>query len=81
MNGFPADNSLYVRAIQADVFDDKLVTGTVGWELDSRGCGTGRHFANKYQDPLLVRPDLPGRFCRTTLVEGNDKKWYVLELL
>ena len=76
----PADNSLHVRAIRADVFDEKLVSGTVGWELDERGCGTGRHFANKYQDPSLVRPDMPGRFCRTTLVQGDDKKWYVLEL-
>ena len=75
----PADNSLHVRAVQADVFE-KLVSGTVGWELDERGCGTGRHFANKYQDPSLVRPDMPGRFCRTTLVQGDDKKWYVLEL-
>ena len=28
----------------------------------------------------MVKPDLPGRFCRTTLIEGDDKKWYVVEL-
>ena len=64
-----------MSTIQADVFDEKLVSGAVGWELDDRGCGIGRHFADRHQDPLLVRPDMPGRFCRTTLIEGSDKKW------
>ena len=27
-----------------------------------------------------MKPDLSGRFYRTTLVEGNDRKWYVTEL-
>ena len=41
------DNSC-VRAIQAEVIDSVL-NGAVGWELDSRGCGIGRHFAEKYK--------------------------------
>ena len=70
---------LQVRAIQADVLESVL-NGPVGWELDSRGCGIGRHFSDRHMDPLLVKPDLPGRFFRTTLIEGSDKKWYVTEL-
>ena len=54
--------------------------GSVGWQLDSNGCGIGRHYADHHQDPLLLRPDLDGRFYRTTLVEGNNKRWYVMEL-
>ena len=70
---------MHVRAIQADVMEH-VVEGCVGWDLDAYGQGLGRHFDNKYQDPSLVKPDLPGRFCRTTLIEGDDKKWYVVEL-
>ena len=70
---------LNVRAIQADVLDS-VINGPVGWELDSRGCGIGRHFSDCHMDPLLVKPDLSGEFYRTTLMEGNDKKWYVTEL-
>ena len=70
---------LHVRAIQAEVMDH-VVQGNVGWELDQFGHGIGRHFDDKYQDPSLVKPDIPGRFCRTTLVEGDDKRWYVVEL-
>ena len=70
---------MHVRAIQADVMEH-VVEGRVGWDLDAYGQGLGRHFDNKYQDPSLVKPDLPGRFCRTTLIEGDDKKWYVVEL-
>ena len=70
---------LQVRAIQADVLDS-VINGPVGWELDSRGCGIGRHFSDGHMDPLLVKPDLSGKFFRTTLIEGNDKKWYVTEL-
>ena len=39
-----------VRAIQAEVMDH-VVNGAVGWELDGRGCGVGRHFSHKHQDP------------------------------
>eukprot|EP00435_Cladocopium_sp_Y103_P024696 s2951_g6.t1 len=70
---------LSVRAIQAEVNDDVL-QGPVGWELDSRGCGIGRHFSEVHMDPLLAKPDLPGTFYRTTLIEGDDRKWYVTEL-
>ena len=60
---------------------EHVVEGCVGWDLDAYGQGLGRHFDNKYQDPSLVKPDLPGRLiCRTTLIEGDDKKWYVVEL-
>ena len=27
-----------------------------------------------------MKPDLPASFYRTTLIEGNDKRWYVTEL-
>ena len=70
---------LHVRAIQADVNED-LATGSVGWKLDARGCGIGRHFSDRHQDPLLVKPDMPGHFHRTTLVQGRNDKWFVLEL-
>lgn len=63
-----------VRAIQAEV------SGRLGWNLDNSGCGIGRHYGDSYQDPTLVRPDLQGSRFRTTLVEGSDKQWYVLEL-
>lgn len=70
---------LNVSAVQAEVMDDVL-NGSVGWQLDSNGCGIGRHSASNFQDPTLMRPDLHGRLYRTTLAQGNDKKWYVLEL-
>ena len=56
------------------------MNGSVGWELDEWGRGIGRHFAKKYQDPTLVRPGLQGPLYRTTLVEGDDHFWYVMEL-
>ena len=73
------DDSLRVRAIQAEV-QDSVAHGAVGWELDDRGCGIGRHYSDRFQDPSMVKPDMPGRFFRTTLVQGRDSKWYVLEL-
>ena len=72
------DETVFIRAIQAEV-DPGVVNGAVGWELDMRGCGVGRHFANRFQDPLLVKPDLPEDFYRTTLVQDGGK-WYVMEL-
>ena len=72
-------HDVHVRAIQADVMQ-YVVEGNVGWSLDEFGRGIGRHFAEKFQDPTLVKPDLPGRYCRTTLVEDDDKKWQVVEL-
>ena len=72
-------HDVHVRAIQADVMQ-YVVEGNVGWSLDEFGRGIGRHFAEKFQDPTLVKPDLPGRYCRTTLVEDNNKKWQVVEL-
>ena len=56
------------------------MNGSVGWQLDDRGVGIGRHFSDKHQDPTMFKPSIPGSFYRTTLVEGNDKKWYVMEL-
>ena len=67
------------RSIQADVMD-YVVNGQVGWQLDQYGRGIGRHFAEHFQDPSLVKPDLPSWFCRTPLIEGDDRKWYVVEL-
>ena len=74
----PSENVSCIRAIQAEV-DPGIVNGAVGWELDLRGCGVGRHFANRCQDPTMVKPDIPGSFCRTTLVQV-DAKWFVIEL-
>ena len=68
----------HVRAIQADVMD-YIVQGTVGWELDDLGRGIGRHFADRFQDPTLIRPGVSGPLFRTTLIEGDDRKWYVVE--
>ena len=67
---------LHVRASQAM---DYIVQGTVGWELDDFGRGIGRHFADRFQDPTLIRPGVSGPLFRTTLIEGDDKKWYVVE--
>ena len=72
------DEDVYIRAIQAEI-DPGVVNGAVGWELDARGCGAGRHFADRFQDPMLVKPDVSGAFYRTTLVQA-DGKWYVMEL-
>lgn len=68
-----------VRVVQAEVKPD-VVNGRIGWNLDARGCGLGRHFSDCFQDPTLVRPDIHGQKFRTTLVQGDDKRWYVLEL-
>ena len=70
---------LHVLAIQAHVMD-YIVQGTVGWELDDFGRGIGRHFADRFQDPTLIRPCVSGPLFRTTLIESDDKKWYVVEL-
>lgn len=67
------DEDVYIRAIQAEI-DPGVVNGAVGWELDARGCGAGRHFADRFQDPMLVKPDVSGAFYRTTLVQA-DGKW------
>ena len=52
----------HVRAIQADVMD-YIVQGTVGC-----GRGIGRHFADRFQDPTLIRPGVSGPLFRTTLI-------------
>ena len=75
----PPQDRNHVRAIQAALVPS-LLRGKVGWDLDDAGCGVGRHFAERFQDPTLVKPGLSGNLCRTTLAEGNDSKWYVLEL-
>lgn len=46
------------------------MNGAVGCKLDARGCGAGRHFADRFQDPMLVKPDVSGAFYRTTLANG-----------
>ena len=56
--------ALHIRAIQADVLDS-VVNGSIGWELDTKGCGIGRHSSERHQDPTLVKPHM---------------KWYVTEL-
>ena len=38
-----------------------------------------RHFADRFQGPLLVKPDMSGPFYRKTLVEA-DGKWFVMAL-
>lgn len=44
------------------------------------GVGLGRHFSDRYQDPNLVKPEVPEHFCRTTVFEGDDQKWYAVGL-
>ena len=68
-----------VRAVKATVRPDVL-RGEIGWHLDDSGLGLGRHIAETYQDPTLVRPGMHGFRNRTTLVKGDDGFWYVLEL-
>lgn len=42
-----------VRLIQAEVMPD-VVNGRIGWNLDDRECGIGKHFGDCYHDPTLV---------------------------
>ena len=64
----------HVRHVNAMLMDD-LVSGSVGWSLDSNGVGLGRHCGACWQDPTLACPGMEGDKRRTTLVEVNDSKW------
>ena len=55
-------NSWNVRAVKATVRPDVL-RGGIGWHFDASGLGLGRHIAETYQDPTLVRPGF--FFCPT----------------
>ena len=68
-----------VRAVKVTVRPEVL-RGGIGWHLDDSGLGLGRHIAETYQDPALVRPGMHGFRNRTTLVKGDDGFWCVLEL-
>ena len=57
----PGDDFFQVRTIQAEVMEH-IANGSVGWQQDSRGCGVGKHFSNRHQDPLLVKPNMPPNF-------------------
>ena len=37
-------------------------------------------FLTNFRTPVLFDQVLLDTLCRTTLVEGDDRKWYVLEL-
>ena len=53
--------------------------GPLGWNLNQYDLGVGRHYSDKFQDPMLVRPSMTGRKFRTTLLRDAGE-WYVLEL-
>ena len=36
-------------------------------------------FSDRCQDPTMVKPDIPGSFCKTTLVQVYAK-WFVIDL-
>ena len=67
-----------IHAVRAEVTDD-LRLGPHGWNLDRFDLGVGRHYSDKFQDPMLVRPSMSGRKFRTTLLRDAGE-WYVLEL-
>ena len=65
------EDAVCIRAIQAEV-DPSVVKGAVGWELDLRGCGTGRRFSDRFQNAWMFKPDISGALYRTTLVQSED---------
>ena len=52
----------------------------VGWNLNAKGVGTGKHFGHCYQDPTLVCPTLSGSKFRTTLMQSGWFWKYVSQL-
>ena len=66
-----------IHAVKAEVMDE-LRRGPLGWNLGQFDVGIGRHCANAFQDPMLVRPSMTGRKFRTTLLRDSGR-WYVLE--
>ena len=80
LNAEPCENiPEAVRAVRADVMDT-LVQSPLGWTVNTAGYIVGRHLSANFQGPTLAFPALQGPQCRTTLVKGDDSKWYVLEL-
>ena len=69
---------MVIRAVRADVFGE-LSNMRAGWNLNTEGVGTGKHFGHCYQDPRVVCPTLSGSKFRTTLIQ-NGAEWLVLEL-
>ena len=73
------DDVQVVRAVRAEVMDE-LVNSPIGWAISTAGYIVGRHLSDSFQDPTLAFPALQGAQYRTTLVKGDDSKWYILEL-
>ena len=74
------DDVQVVRAVCAEVMDE-LVNSPIGLgNQDTAGYIVGRHLSDSFQDPTLAFPALQGAQYRTTLVKGDDSKWYILEL-
>ena len=51
----------------------------IGWNLSPEGVGSGKHYANCFQDPTLACPTMSGRKFRTTLIQ-HEGQWLVMEL-
>lgn len=68
-----------IRAVRADV-SQEMVSSSLGWSVGNMGHIVGRHMGDGFQDPTLAFPASTGPQCRTTLAEGDDGAWYILEL-
>ena len=67
-----------IRNVRAEIFNE-LADLRIGWNLSPEGVGSGKHFANCFQDPMLPCPTMSGRKFRTTLVK-HEEQWLVMEL-
>ena len=71
-------DALCIRAVRAEVLSE-LRDARVGWGLSPDGVGSGKHYGNCFQDPLVACPTMAGRKFRTTLIKDGDQ-WLVMEL-
>ena len=71
-------DALCIRAVRVEVFSE-LRDARVGWSLSPDGVGSGKHYSNCYQDPLVACPTMSGQKIRTTLIKDGEQ-WLVMEL-
>ena len=69
---------LCIRNVRAEIFNE-LAFMRIGWDLSPEGVGSGKHYANCFQDPTLACPTMSGRKFRTTLIQ-HEEQWLVMEL-
>ena len=69
---------LCIRNVRAEIFNE-LAFMRIGWNLSPEGVGSGKHYANCFQDPTLACPTMSGRKFRTTLIQ-HEEQWLVMEL-